>query len=101
MKETLIQTLSNLLTDQIEWIMLPVYYAGGTVTRDISSQDIITPLQHLGKRAVVLNTREEVLEYLQKRACPHDSILLMGARDPSLSSFAQQIANTLSKEEPK
>jgi len=95
MKDELIQTLSNVLDDQIEWIMLPVFYAGGTTQKDISSADIIAPLQQQGKRAVEIKTRDEVLAYLKKRTCPGDTVLVMGARDSSLTTFAQQISGKL------
>ena len=95
MKETLIHTLNQILDDQIEWLMLPVFYAGGTVAKDISSQDIVTPLQKNGKRAVALDTREEVVQYIQKRACSGDAVLVMGARDASLSNFAKDILTAL------
>ena len=98
MKDSLIDTLKSLLNDQIEWIMLPVFYAGGTVSQDISSQDIVMPLQQAGKRAVVLSDRKEVIEYVKKRACPGDSVLVMGARDASLSDFAKEIFNALGGE---
>ncbi len=91
MKETLIQMLKQQLDSQTEWIMLPVFYAGGTVCKDISSDDIVVPLQQHSKRAVVLKKRQEVIDYVQKRACPGDSILVMGARDNSLSDFANDI----------
>ena len=95
MKETLIQSLSTLLDNQTEWIMLPVFYAGGTVSKDISSADIVNPLQAVGKRAVVLNERQQVIDYVLNRACPGDSILVMGARDASLSDFAHDILTAL------
>ncbi len=95
MKDELIQTLQTQLDDQTEWIMLPVFYAGGTTNKDISSADIVNPLQQKHKRAVVLEKREEVLEYLKKRVCSGDSVLIMGARDASLSDFAKEIFQTL------
>lgn len=95
MKDTLIETLKKQLNEQVEWVMLPVFYAGGTVNKDISSQDIVTPLQKAGKRAVVLEERKDVIGYVKKRACPNDSILVMGARDASLSDFAKEIFNAL------
>ena len=95
MKDELIKTLQHTLDEKTEWIMLPVFYAGGTVSKDISSADIVTPLQQKGKRAVVLNTKEEALKYVTTRACPGDSILVMGARDNSLTDFAKEIFNAL------
>lgn len=95
MKETLIQILKQQLDDQVEWIMLPVFYVGGTVSKDISSADIVAPLQQYNKRAVVLDERQQVIDYIKKRACPGDSVLVMGARDASLSDFARDILSAL------
>ena len=95
MKDTLIQSLTEVLDDQLEWIMLPVFYSGGTVQKDISSMDIIVPLQRNGKRAIAATSRKEALDYIQKRACPGDAVIVMGARDSSLSDFAKQIVQLL------
>ena len=95
MKDTLIATLNDLLDDQIEWLMLPVFYSGGTVKKDISSVDIVTPLQAKGKRAIALKNKKEAISYIQKRTCPGDCVIVMGARDPSLSDFARQIVQVL------
>ena len=99
MKDTLIQMLSTQLDNQIEWLMLPVFYAGGTVSRDISSADIVNPLQASGKRAVVLNERQQVIDYVKKRSCAGDSVLVMGARDASLSDFARDILTALEEKQ--
>ena len=40
-------------------------------------------------------TREEVIQYVKKRACPGDMVLVMGARDATLSSFAKDILTAL------
>lgn len=101
MKDELIKVLQHTLDEQTEWIMLPVFYAGGTVNKDISSTDIVMPLQQKGKRAVVLNTKEEALKYVQTRACPGDSIVIMGARDNSLTDFAKQIFKSLEENHEK
>ena len=95
MKDALIDTLIQTLSDQIEWIMLPIFYAGGTTTKDIASKDIIIPLQRKNKRALCIDERKEIIEYVKKRACPGDSILVMGARDSSLSDFAKEILTAL------
>ena len=72
---------------------------GKTVSKDISSNDIVTPLQQYGKRAVTLNERQQVIDYIKKRACAGDSVLVMGARDASLSNFAQDILTALGKKQ--
>lgn len=101
MKDTLIDMLNITLNDNIEWIMLPVFYAGGTVKQDISSKDIIIPLQRNGKRAITLTSRSEVLDYIKNRACSGDNILVMGARDASLTDFATDILTTLGETHEK
>ena len=95
MKDNLIEVLGQLLDNQVEWIMLPVFYAGGTVNKDISSADIVTPLQQQGKRAALLDDRRDVIEYVKKRACPGDSVLVMGARDSSLTDLARDILKAI------
>ena len=73
--------------------LLPIYYAGGTATKDISSDDIIRGLGAVSFSAQMVANREEALELLGSMAKKGDCILLMGARDPSLPDFAKRIAD--------
>ena len=98
-KQALIQSLSEVLSDKTEWLMLPIFYMGGTVTKDISSQDIVGPLQTKGKRAFSFSNRDDILHYLRKRVCPGDAVVVMGARDETLSDFARDIVMALRQEE--
>ncbi len=91
MKNDLIHMLQEQLDSRTIWIMNDVFYAGGTVTRDISSNDIIAPVQASGKEAFYLPTRAETFSYLQKNAKLGDRIVVMGARDDTLTDFATQI----------
>ena len=97
-KKELIQNLNDVLSDRTEWLMLPVFYIGGTVTKDISSQDIAGPLQTKGKRAFSFATRDEILLYLRKRVCPGDAVIVMGARDETLTDFAHLVVTALQQE---
>lgn len=67
-----------------------VYYAGGTVNRDISPEIVSQAIQDLGKNAIFAkdkeNCRAEILKNTPERDC---TILIMGARDPKLSDYAQ------------
>lgn len=92
MKETLIQMLSDELTADIIWIMPDIYYVGGTVAKDISSKDIVDPLIALGKQAVYLPKRDDILTFLKQNLRVGDRVLVMGGRDNSLTQFAEQIA---------
>ena len=38
---------------------------------------------------------KDVIDYVKKRACPGDSVLVMGARDNSLTDFAHDILKAI------
>ena len=72
-----------------------IYYAGGTVTRDISAGDLACDLVAKGSDALYIENRDECAKAMVKEAKPGDTILLMGARDPSLEKFAQSVQKLL------
>ena len=65
----------------------PVYF-GGTTDRSVSSADIVADVAAFGRMALRFETREECGEALLKAARPGDRIVVMGARDDTLSQFA-------------
>ncbi len=95
MKEGLIRMLAEELTDQTSFLMLPVYYAGGTVNKSVSSFEVTEPLFMQGKKAVYLETRDLVKKHILDRVKSEDTIIIMGARDSSLSDFAHEILMAL------
>ncbi|MEW6096448.1 MAG: UDP-N-acetylmuramate--L-alanine ligase [bacterium] len=95
LKEEFIQTFKEELRRQDILFMPEIYYAGGTVTKDISSNDIITPLQKEGLQAYYFAHREEILSQLIEKAKPKDGIVIMGARDDTLSEFCLNILEAL------
>ncbi len=70
---------------------LEVFYAGGTAAREISSADVIADLVALGAAAECAPSREGLAERLATEARAGDVILVMGARDPSLTELAKAI----------
>lgn len=68
----------------------PVYY-GGTTDRSVSSIDIITGVVGRGRRAESFVTREECGARLLELATPGDRIVVMGARDDTLTEFAKAL----------
>ena len=72
-----------------------IYYAGGTVTRDISAGDLADDLLLKGCEAIYIENRDECAKKMVECAQPGDTILLMGARDPSLQAFAQSVQKLL------
>ena len=95
MKDGLIDMLKTELTNQVSFLMLPVFYAGGTVNKTVSSDDVVTPLIKAGKKAQVFETRDLLKQYLKMHAKKGDTIVITGARDESLSDLAKEVLNDL------
>ena len=95
MKDGLIEMLKKELDETTFWSMLPVYYVGGTVNKTISSTDIVEPLKQEGKNALYFENREVLLEYLKSNLKAKDTLVVMGARDDTLSLYAQKILDVL------
>ena len=91
MKNEFIETFaSNLLADDVLIMPEPVYF-GGTVDRAVSSKDIAAGVVAAGRNAEALATRDECGARLLKLAKPGDRIVVMGARDDTLSIFAMDL----------
>ena len=80
----------NLLTEDHLFMPKPVYY-GGTVDRSISSEHIIAGIHATHSQAEALATRADCAARLIDLATNGDRIIIMGARDDTLSQFAENI----------
>jgi UDP-N-acetylmuramate--alanine ligase len=72
----------------------PVYF-GGTVDRSEGSERIIRLIHNAGGNALYLPTRDECGTYMVDIARPGDRIVVMGARDDTLTAFAQGVLDRL------
>jgi UDP-N-acetylmuramate--alanine ligase len=68
----------------------PVYF-GGTVDRSEGSERIIGLIRNAGGNALYLPTRDECGAYMLDIAGPGDRLVVMGARDDTLTTFAKDI----------
>lgn len=94
MKDELIDVFAT-QTGKKDLIFMPdIFYAGGTVAKDIASKDLINALVSMDKNAFYVPSREAFLSRLTD-AQAGDRIVVMGARDSSLSDFALQIISHL------
>lgn len=84
----------NLDSEDVLLMPEPVYF-GGTVTRDVSSRDITGPVAAAGRRAEAHGDRAACGERLLDLACPGDRIVVMGARDDTLTDFAHGLLQRL------
>lgn len=76
--------------------MSEIFYAGGTATKDISANDLVNDLKAKGVQAYFVEDRNKLVETMRPHFEGNTVLLLMGARDPSLEHFAQQVWNELS-----
>lgn len=74
---------------------LDVFYAGGTASRDISSAEVVADIAARSRAAAHAPSREWLVERLIAEAKAGDLILVMGARDPSLTDLAKGILAAL------
>ncbi len=72
----------------------PVYF-GGTAIRDISSRDIVEPVAAAGRQAEAFGDRAACGDRLIDVARPGDRIVVMGARDDTLTEFARGLLERL------
>lgn len=84
----------NLAPEDILLMPEPVYF-GGTVDRSVGSRDIAVGVTLRERYAEAHATREECGDRLVELARPGDRIVVMGARDDTLSQFAVELLSRL------
>jgi UDP-N-acetylmuramate--alanine ligase len=84
----------ELAADDVLIMPDPVYY-GGTADRSVGSGGIIAGVVGRGRRAEHVPERADCLPRLAALARPGDRILVMGARDDTLTLFAEQLLENL------
>ena len=86
---------ANMAPDDMLIMPDPVYF-GGTVDRSKGTDAIISGVAAAGKHSAHIPSRADCGTVLRAIAKPGDRILVMGARDDTLSTFAQDIVAGLS-----
>jgi UDP-N-acetylmuramate--alanine ligase len=85
---------SGLRDDDVLVMPEPVYF-GGTVDRSIGSSDIVRDIERHGRKAFAFPDRSACGDALVGLARRGDRIVIMGARDDSLSQFARELVRRL------
>jgi UDP-N-acetylmuramate--alanine ligase len=86
----------NLARDDVLVMPKPVYF-GGTVEKNISSADITREIAARGHHAFAFADRAACGAKLLELVKPGDRIVVMGARDDTLTQFAQELLAALEK----
>ncbi|MFL5729726.1 MAG: glutamate ligase domain-containing protein [Cytophagaceae bacterium] len=91
MHEELAEKVAETLRSADYLLLSDVYYAGGTVNKEVTSDVVIEKVKAKGKNAVLVADRKNLTDFFQKNTEKGDVILFMGARDPSLADFAKEV----------
>lgn len=95
LRHDFVEELSKVVRPQDEIWMSEIYYAGGTAVKDISAEDLINDLKARGVNAYFVTDRNQLLDAMRSHFTSSTTLLLMGARDPSLGEFAKQVWSQL------
>lgn len=96
LKDGLIQAFAQGLDEQDQLLMPEIFYAGGTAQKDISSAHLIDAIAQQNRNAQFIATRDAIQAHLVREAKTGDRIVIMGARDDTLTDFARGILACLS-----
>ncbi|MFZ9332268.1 MAG: Mur ligase domain-containing protein [Chitinophagaceae bacterium] len=91
LRHDFVEEIAKVLRPQDEIWMSEIYYAGGTAVKDISANDLINDLKNRGVNAYFVEDRNQLIPAMRPHFTPSTTLLLMGARDPSLGSFAHSV----------
>ena len=91
MKNALVDCFVSGLRDEDVLIMPEPVYFGGTVDRSVKSRDVISEIKRRGRKAFVFPDRSACGDALVGLARRGDRMVIMGARDESLSQFAREL----------
>ena len=95
MKDDFIACFTENLGKEDLLIMPEPVYFGGTVERSVTTQDIVRGVEAGGHAAYGFADRAACGAKLLELAQPGDRIVVMGARDDTLSQFAAELLATL------
>jgi UDP-N-acetylmuramate--alanine ligase len=95
MRNALVECFASGLRDDDVLVMPEPVYFGGTVDRSVGSRDIVCDIERRGRKAFSFADRSACGDALVRLARRGDRIIVMGARDDSLSQFAHELVRRL------
>lgn len=92
MLEGLVTVFSRVCRPLDTLFLLPVYDAGGTADRSITSDVLASLLREKGVTVLSVQTLEEAEARMNAKAVPGGALVTFGARDPGLPRLARRLA---------
>jgi UDP-N-acetylmuramate--alanine ligase len=97
MRSALVDCFVRRLNDEDVLVMPEPVYFGGTVDRSFGSRELICEIERNGRHAFAFPDRASCGDALVSLAHRGDRIVIMGARDDSLSHFAHEVLRRIDK----
>ncbi|MGZ8283120.1 MAG: UDP-N-acetylmuramate--L-alanine ligase [Allosphingosinicella sp.] len=99
MKDALVDGFAREMAADDLLVMSDPAYFGGTTRREVGSGDVVAGIAERGRQAEYLAERDACGERLVELARPGDRILVMGARDDTLTLFAEDLLARLKEKQ--
>lgn len=97
MRRELVEMFVNKLGAADLLVLPDPVYQGGTVNREVTSADIVADIAAAGRAARHIPDRDAAAAHLVAQAQPGDRIVVMGARDDTLSQLAADMLGVLER----
>lgn len=97
MRRELVEMFVNKLNGDDVLVLPDPVYQGGTVNREVTSADIVADIAVAGRTARHIADRDAAAAHLVAQAQPGDRIVIMGARDDTLSQLADSLLQALAR----
>ena len=94
-RKELVDTLVRELRPEDRFWFLDIFYAGGTAERSVTAEEIATEARALGAPVLHAESRDGLVEEIVREARAGDIVVVMGARDPSLTELAERIVEMI------
>src|SRR5262245_5925927 len=98
MRDAFVDCFASGLHEEDVLVMPEPVYFGGTVDRSVGSGEIVREIERRGRKAFAFPDRRACGDTLVRLARRGDRIVVMGARDDSLSQFARELLRRLADE---
>lgn len=100
MREELVAMFAGRLAAEDVLVLPDPVYQGGTVAREVTSADIVADIVARGRDAHHIADRATAADALVGMARPGDRIVVMGARDDTLSLLAAEMLGKVATRDP-
>ncbi len=95
MKNELAEQITDCLRKDDVFFISDVYYAGGTVDKNVNPKDVSDAIKQNDKKAGFVGDKENSQKKILETAKANDVVIIMGARDPYLDVFAKKLFDKL------